>query len=105
MAHFLEFVHHLHPRPHLHLHLHPHPQQQLNTLESAEDVKNRHDVYHQLYVLVLRQRQQKRLTSKAYETYEWSALIKQIIRCRFPLDIKNYDCYKRPDVVFSVETY
>ena len=33
-------------------------QQQLNALESAEDVKNRHDVYHQLYVLVLRQRQQ-----------------------------------------------
>ena len=81
------------------------PQQQLNTLESAEDVKNRHDVYHQLYVLVLRQRQQKRLTSKAYETYEWPALIKQIIRCRFPSDIKNYDCYKRPDVVFSVETF
>ena len=43
-------------------------QQQLNALESAEDVKNRHDVYHQLYVLVLRQRQQKRLTSKTYET-------------------------------------
>ena len=97
MAHFLEFVHHLHP--------HPHPQQQLNTLESAEDVKNRHDVYHQLYVLVLRQRQQKRLTSKAYETYQWPALIKQIIRCRFPSDIKTYDCYKRPDVVFSVETF
>ena len=80
-------------------------QQQLNALESAEDVKNRHDVYHQLYVLVLRQRQQKRLTSKTYETYEWPALIKQIIRCRFPSDIKNYDCYKRPDAVFSVETF
>ena len=80
-------------------------QQQLNTLESAENVKNRHDVYHQFYVLVLCQRQQKRLTSKAYETYEWAALIKQIIRCRFPSDIKNYDCYKRPDVVFSVETF
>ena len=34
-------------------------QQQLNALESAEDVQNRHDVYHQLYVLVPRQRQQK----------------------------------------------
>ena len=93
MAHFLEFVHHPHP----------HSQQQLNALESVEDVKNRHDVHHQLYVLVLRQRQQKRLTSKAYETYEWPALIKQIIRCRFPSDIKNYDCYKRPGVVFSVD--
>ena len=80
-------------------------QQQLNALESAEDVKNRHDVYRQLYVLVLRQRQQKRLTSKTYETYEWPALIKQIIRCRFPSDIKNYDYYKRPDIVFSVETF
>ena len=69
MAHFLEFVHHLYP----------HPQQQLNALESAEDVKNRHDVYHQFYVLVLRQRQQKGLTSKTYETYEWAALIRQII--------------------------
>ena len=80
-------------------------QQQLNALESAEDVKNRLVVYHQLYVLVLRQRQQKRLTSKTYETYEWAALIKQIIRCRFPSDIKNYDCNKQPDVVFSVETF
>ena len=62
-------------------------------------------MYHQLYVLVLRQRQQKRLTSKAYKTYEWPALIKQIIRCTFPSDIKNYDCYKRPDVVFSLETF
>ena len=95
MAHFLEFVHHSHPLP----------QQQLNTLESAEDVKNRHDVYHQLYVLVLRQRQRKRLTSKAYETYEWAALIKQIRRCRFLSDIKSYDCYKQPDVVFSVENF
>ena len=59
MAHFLEFVHHLHP----------HSQQPLNTLESAEDVKNRYDVYHQLYVLVLRQRQQK----INFETYEWAA--------------------------------
>ena len=80
-------------------------QQQLNALESAEDVKNRHDVYHQLYVLVLLQRQQKRLSSKTYETYEWLALIKQIIRCRFPSDIKNYDCYKPLGVVFSVETF
>ena len=62
-------------------------------------------MYHQLYVLVLRQRQEKRLTSKTCETYEWPALIKQIIRCRFPSDIKNDDCYKRPDVVFSVETF
>ena len=35
-------------------------QQQQNALESAEDVKKRHDEYHQLYVLVLRQCQQKR---------------------------------------------
>ena len=69
----------------------------------AEDVKNRHDVYHQFYVLVLHQRQQKKIN---FETYEWAALIKQIIRCRFPSDIKNYNCYKRPDVVFfSVGTF
>ncbi|CAF1277262.1 unnamed protein product [Rotaria magnacalcarata] len=34
-------------------------QQQLNALESAEDVENRHDLYHELYILVLRKRQQK----------------------------------------------
>jgi hypothetical protein len=81
------------------------PQQQLNALESAEDVENRRDLYHELYVLVLRKRHQKQLTSKNYETYEWPALIKQIIRCRFPSDIKNYVCYKQPDVVFSIETF
>lgn len=74
--------------------------QQLNALESVEDVENRHNLYHELYVLVLRKRQQKKLTSKNYETYEWPALIKQIIRCKFPSDIKNYDCYKQSDVVF-----
>ena len=80
-------------------------QQQQNALESAEDVEKRHDVYQQFYVLVLRQRQQKKLTWKTYETYEWSALIKQIRRCRFPSDMKNGDCYQRTDVGFSVVIY
>lgn len=79
--------------------------QQLNPLENAEDVENRHDLYHELYLLVLRTRQKKKLTSNNYETYEWPALIKQIIRCKFPSDIKNYECYKKPDVVFSLETF
>ena len=34
--------------------------QQLRLLKSAEDVQNGHDLYHKLYALVLRKRQQKK---------------------------------------------
>lgn len=36
--------------------------QQLNPLQRTEDIEKRHDLYHELYVLVLRKRQQKKLT-------------------------------------------
>ncbi len=78
---------------------------QENILDNKDDVQSRHDLYKELYQLVLAKRKQKGLTNKTSETYEWPAILKQIIRCRYPSDIRDYVCYKQSTVSFTLDTF
>jgi hypothetical protein len=59
----------------------------------------------ELYQLVLAKLKQKRLTKKNSETYEWPPIVKQIIRCRYPSDIRDYVCYKQATVSFTLDSF
>jgi hypothetical protein len=64
-------------------------------LVTDDDVQARHELYYQLYQLVFAKQKQKRMhRGKNSVTYEWPPIIKQLIRCRYPGDIKDYVCYK-----------
>ncbi|CAF1345378.1 unnamed protein product [Didymodactylos carnosus] len=80
-------------------------QQQENPLDLDDDIKRRHDIYRDLYCLIFGIRKQRNGTSKTTETYVWPPLIKQIIRCRHPSDVKNYECYQTPDIIFTVQSF
>jgi hypothetical protein len=76
-----------------------------NVLENNDDVQSRRELYKELYQLVLAKRKHKRLTNKNNETYEWPPIVKQIIRCRYPSDIRDYVCYKQPTVSFTLDSF
>ncbi|CAF1579784.1 unnamed protein product [Adineta ricciae] len=78
---------------------------QENVLDNNNDIQCRRELYKDLYQLVLTKRKQKRLTKKNNETYEWPPIIKQIIRCRYPGDIRDYACYKQVTVSFTLDSF
>ena len=67
---------------------------QENILDNNDDVQSRRELYKELCQLLLVKRKHKRLTNKNNETYEWPPIVKQIIRCRYPSDIRDYVWYK-----------
>ena len=78
---------------------------QQNFLDSSHDVQSRHELSKELYHLVLAKRKRKRLTNANNETYEWPPIVKQIIRCRYPSDIRDYVRYKQPTVSFTLDIF
>jgi hypothetical protein len=76
-----------------------------NILDNNDAVQSRRELYKELYQLVLVKRKQKRLTNKNNETYEWPPIVKQIIRCRYPGDIRDYVCNKQVTVSFTLDSF
>lgn len=74
-------------------------------LDKPEDIKKRRELYHELYRLVHGIRLEKGDTTSNYSNYQWPPLILQVVRCRYPSGVKNYDNHKEPDVVFTDESF
>jgi hypothetical protein len=74
-------------------------------LDKPEDAEDRRTIYKELYRLVHGIRLEKRLTTNKYANYQWSPLVLQVIRCRYPSGIKNYENHREPDVVFTDESF
>jgi hypothetical protein len=74
-------------------------------LDKPEDAENRRETYKELYRFAHGIRREKGQTTSKYTNYQWPPLILQVIRCRYPSGIKNYDNYREPDVVFTDESF
>ena len=74
-------------------------------LDKPEDAQNRREIYKELDRLVHGIRREKGHTTSKYANYQWPPLLLQVIRCRYPSGIKNYDNHKEPDVVFTDESF
>jgi hypothetical protein len=74
-------------------------------LETPNHVQYRRDLYKQLYKIVYENRRKRGLTNARKETYEWPPLIKQIVRCRYPSSIRNYECYTKDTIIFTLDTF
>ncbi|CAF4792889.1 unnamed protein product, partial [Rotaria magnacalcarata] len=75
-----------------------------NTLDSPYHQQSRQEIYNKLNHLIINIRLQKRQTKKK-EVYEYPPLIKQIIRCLHPSDIDNGNASRKPNVIFTLDTF
>jgi hypothetical protein len=74
-------------------------------LNKPEDVEARREVYKELYQLAHGIRREKGQTTSRYANYQWPPLVLQVIRCRYPSGIKNYENHREPDVVLNDESF
>ncbi|CAF1489674.1 unnamed protein product [Adineta ricciae] len=74
-------------------------------LDSPADAEARRAIYKDLYRLVHGIRLQKGQTTSKYANYQWPPLLLQVVRCRYPSGIKNYENYREPDVIFTDESF
>ncbi len=74
-------------------------------LDKPEDAQNRREIYKEIYRLVHGIRREKSQTTSKYANYQWPPLLLQVIRCRYPSGVKNYENHREPDVVFTDESF
>ncbi|CAF4478914.1 unnamed protein product [Rotaria magnacalcarata] len=75
-----------------------------NPLDSPYHQQSRKEIYNKLDHLIINIRLQKRQTKKN-EVYEYPPLIKQTIRCLHPSDIDNGNASRKPNVIFTLDTF
>ena len=80
-------------------------------LKNSQVVNSNNQNYQSILILILLQKNSIEnrinfsLGNANNETYERSPIVKQIIRCRYPSDIRDYARYKQPTVSFTLDIF